>query len=122
MKTRTKTVDMSKIPDVDLDEITMRGVCSRDTLDAAERCDVPDGTDVDPTVMGIMLRQQMICGAIVSYKLRGSSEQKIVAGPAVEALDWSTRTMEFVGEIYSFLNGVRKDERDGFLEMLAGNA
>lgn len=118
-----KTVDLTKIRDIDLDSVTVRDVNAEDMLDASARCIAPDGSGVDPNLFHLMLRQQMVAQAIVDYVPRGGEKAGslvTVADSCQESLTWSSRTREFVGEIWDYLNAVSQNERDDFRRALAG--
>lgn len=116
-----KTVDLSEYRDLDLDEVTMRTTTSIDMLDAAARCVPADPTaGVDPHVFHIQIKQELIACAIVAYKQRGSQVREHVNGPCVAARSWSSRTREYLGELYNYLNDVSMQEREDFRAKLAG--
>ena len=89
---------------------------------AAARCVPPDGTPIDGNIFGLTMRQQTIAQAIVSYRKVGNTELVTSTGPCVDSTKWSSRTREFVGEIYDYMNGVGMEEREGFRKALASGA
>lgn len=110
-----KTVDLSGYRDLDITSITMRSVNAEDTLAAAARCTPPDGASiVHPNLFNIMLRQQLLIESIVEVN------GKPCNGPCLEAMTWSTRTREFLGEIFDYLNAIDDKERSDFQKGLAG--
>jgi hypothetical protein len=117
-----KTMDLSKIRDIDLDSVTVRDVNADDMMDAAARCVPPDGSSLDGNLFSMSLRQQLVATAIVDYVPRtGDRAKQLVTsdGSCQDSLNWSSRTREFVGEIFDYLNGVSQDERDAFRKALA---
>lgn len=115
----TKTVDLSHIPNLDLDSVTVRSVNGDDSMDAAGRCLPPDGSQLDINMFGLLMRQQMMIQAITNYTLRADKTTKTCVAPPMEAVKWSNRTKEFVGEIYDHVNSVSMDERESFRKALA---
>lgn len=123
MGNNVKPVDLSKIRDIDLDHVTVRDVNGDDMMDASARCVPPDGGNLDGNLFSIMLRQQLIAQAIVDYTPRygeNKGVKVVVAGSCQDSLDWSSRTREFVGEIFDYLNGVSGQEREDFRKALVG--
>lgn len=117
-----KTVDLKGIRDIDLDSVTVRDVNADDMMEAAARCVPPDGSGLDGNLFNIALRQQLVAQAVVDYVPRtGDRTGQLVpvAGSCQDSITWSSRTREFVGEVFDFLNGVSQDERDAFRKALA---
>lgn len=114
-----KTVDLSKLRDLDLDRVTVRSVNADDIMEAAARCVPPDGGALDGNLFSMMLRHQMVAQSVCDFTMRGSGEVVTVQGSCQDSLQWSSRTREFVGEIFDHLNGVAADERDAFRKALA---
>lgn len=114
-----KAVDLSGIPEIDLDHIEIRAVTGEDSLDAASRCIPPDGTQLDMNVFGLMMRQQMIIQSIVRYTPRETKVEVVCAAPPVEVAHWSIRTRDFVGDVYDSVNGSTQKERDDFRATLS---
>lgn len=117
-----KTVDLSGIRDIDLDSVTVRDVNADDMMDAAARCSPPDGGNLDGNLFNMMLRQQLVAQAVVNFRLRGTETTVSCNGSCQESLQWSSRTREFVGELFDFLNGVAQDERDAFRKALTSSS
>ena len=118
-----KTVSLVGIRDIDLDSITMRDVNAEDMLDASARCIAPDGGNVDPNLFHLMLRQQLVAQAIIDYVPRSgdkAGQTVTVTDSCQESLTWSSRTREFVGEFWDYLNAVSNQEREDFRRALAG--
>lgn len=115
---KTKTQDLSKIRDIDLDSITIRDVNGDDMMDAGARCIPPDGGQLDMNMFGLLMRQQMVIQAIVAYTPRGGTP-KACAAPPVEAVKWNNRTKEYVGMVYDYVNSVETKEREDFQKALA---
>lgn len=118
----SKTIDLSKYRDLDLDSITMRSLCGEDLIEAAARCIPTDGAPLDGNIFGLQLRQQVIAQSIESYTRRDSKTAKSCPLGSLESTKWSLRTREFVGEMYDYINNAEKDERDSFKKALAGGA
>lgn len=116
----SKTVSLAHIKNLDLDSITIRTTNGNDQLDAASRCIPLDGKGVDVNIFGLLMRQQMVIQGITGYTLRSDKIAKTCVAPPVEAVQWSSRTREFVGAVYDHWNGVTRDEADAFQEMLEG--
>jgi len=114
----TKTVDLSEIRDLDISEVTMRAVNGDDAVEAASRCVPPDGRPVDSNLFGLMIRQQMVAQSITSFVTVDGVRTKC-NGPCLESLTWAARTREYVGEIFDYLNGVSREERESFQKALA---
>lgn len=118
-----KVVDLSGIRDIDLNTVTVRDVNGDDMMDASARCIPPDGGNLDGNLFNLALRQQLIAQSIVDFVPRhgeraGSKVE--VTGSCQDSLDWSSRTREFVGEIFDYVNGVSYQEREDFRKALAG--
>lgn len=107
-----RTIDLSQY-NLDIKSITMRTVNSQDMLEAAARCVPPDGGDINAYIFQLMHRSQMTIQAIEAV------DGKPVVGIHVQADRWSLQTMEFVREIYDFMNGVESDVRESFRKGLA---
>lgn len=114
----TRTVDLGDIRDLDIKEVTVRSVNGDDMVEAASRCVPPDGKPIDGNLFGLMLRQQMVAQAISGFMSVGGERVKCV-GPCLDSLMWSSRTREFVGELFDYVNGVSQEERDSFRKALA---
>ncbi len=120
MAHRDKTVDLSSYRGLEITSVTVRTVNAEDTLEAAARVLPADDKPVDGNVFGLMMRQQMQVQAITGYTTLEGNVRKCVA--PLESLNWNSRTREYIGEIYDFLNGLTMKERDDFREALAGGA
>jgi len=117
----TKTVDLSGIRDLDLDRVTIRAVNADDMMDAAARCVPPDGAQLDANLFNMAIRQQLVAQSIKDYTPRsGENVGKVVVvqGSCQESLNWSSRTREYVGEVFDYLNGVGQQEREDFRKAL----
>jgi hypothetical protein len=117
-----KQVDLSKIRDLNLDHVEVRDVNADDMMDAAARCVPPDGGALDGNIFNLAMRSEMLAQAIVSFTPRSgenAGRKVIVTGSCRESLDWNSRTREFVGEIFDYLNGVSRQEREDFQKALA---
>jgi hypothetical protein len=117
----TKTVDLSAIRDLDLDRVTVKSVNADDMMDAAARCTPPDGGQLDPNLFSMALRQQLIAQAIKDFTPRsGDNTGKVVVvqGSCQDSLNWNSRTREYVGEVFDYLNGVGQQEREDFRKAL----
>lgn len=115
----TKTVDLRGIPRIVLDSVTVKETDANDTLDAAARCIPAGGGEISQTTFGLMLRQQILAGSVVSYTRRNGASKELKGQPCLEMENWTTRTREFVGEVYDHVNGVAQEERDAFRKALA---
>jgi hypothetical protein len=109
----TMPVDLSGIKDVDITHLVMRKVGHKDIMMAAARVVPAEGKAIDETSFNLALRAQTIAASIVEV------DGKAVVGIACfESMEWSSRTREYVGTAYNFLNGVSGEERESFLERL----
>lgn len=118
---QTKPVDLSHIPNIDLDFVEVKSCNGEDSLDAASRCVPPDGSTLDMNLFGLMMRNQMIVQSVVSYTPRSTKVKKECLAPPVEASQWSNRTREFVGDVYDAMNGTTTEERETFRKALASS-
>lgn len=112
---KSRTFDLTKY-DLDIKTIKMRTVDSRDAIEAASRCIPPDNGDINAIMFGVMHRHQMVAQAIEEV------DGKPTGGPYVQADRWSLKTMEFVREIYEFMNNVPAETRESFRKELAGSS
>lgn len=120
-----KTVDLSGIRDLDLNSVTVGSVNADDMLEASARCIPPDGGNLDGNLFNIMLRQQLVAQAIKDYTPRVGDQagaKVAVSGSCQDSLKWSSRTREFVGEIFEHINGVTLDERESFRKALTSSS
>lgn len=119
-----KTVPLAGIRDLDLDSITIRAVNGDDMLDASARCVAPDGSAIDPNLFHMMLRQQLVAQAIVDHVPRHGEKagQTVVTveGSCQDSITWNSRTREFVGEVWDYVNAVSNQEREDFRKALMG--
>jgi hypothetical protein len=125
MSAAKKTVDLKSIRDIELDSVTVRDVNADDMMEAAARCVPPDGSALDGNLFSMALRQQLVAQAIVDFIPRVGDRAGMlvtVAGSCQDSITWSSRTREFVGEIFDFLNGVSNDERETFRKALASSS
>ncbi len=116
-----KAVDLSGIRDLDLDHITVKSVNADDMMDAAARCVPPDGGQLDANLFSMALRQQLVAQSIKNYTPRSGDHQgKVIVaqGSCQDSLNWSSRTREYVGEIFDYINGVGQQEREDFRKAL----
>lgn len=118
----TRTIDLSKIRDVELDSVTISAVNADDMIDASARCIPPDGASLDGNLFNLMLRHQLVAQSIVDYTPRSGDKagQKVICNGSVclDSLTWGSRTREFVGEIFDHLNGIQPSEREDFRRAL----
>lgn len=118
---KTKRFDLSRYSDLDVLAITFKSINGEDTLEAASRCIAPNGAQIDSNLFMLMMRQQLVAQSIVEYELADpQGERKVVScsGPCVEVTKWSSRTREFLGEIFDHLNSVTNEEREDFRSTL----
>lgn len=114
----TKKMDLRKYGGLDILDIEMRSLNGHDHLDAAARCVPPDGGQIDGNIFVMLLRQQAVAQAIVSYTRLTGELVEMKGQTCLESIGWSGRTREFVGELFDHLNGVRPDEREDFRKAL----
>lgn len=114
---REHKVDLTPLKRVDLKSVTLRITNGEDTIDAAARVVPTDGTPMQPNIFSLQLRYQTVAQGIVAYE---TADGKVVrcVGPCVEWVKWGRRTMEYVGEVYDFYNGIENDERADFRKTL----
>ena len=114
-KRESRTFDLSKFRDLDITSISIKQLTGDDLIMAAERCTLPDGASIDENVFGMLLRNQLIAGAITEV------DGKSVKGASCQSyLTWNMRTRDFVSRAYDFLNSTVKAERDDFQKLLEG--
>lgn len=112
-----KTFDLTKYPNLDIKSITMRQINGNDTVEAASRCIPMDGKPLDPQMFSLMMRQQTIVQSIVAIN------GKRCEGPPIgDYMGWANRTVEFVGEIHDYMNGMSREERDNFRATLVASS
>lgn len=119
-----KPMDLSGIRDLDLDHVTVRDVNGDDMMEASARCVPPDGSNLDGNLFSLMLRQQLVAQAIVDYTPRvGEHKGQVIVttGSCQDSIGWNSRTREFVGEIFDYVNGVSLQEREDFRKALVGD-
>lgn len=109
-----KVVSLKKYRGMDVDSFGIVTISGEDVIRAAERCLPPDGKAPDSNLFNILLRQQVIAGAIVEVN------GKPVKGTCQASVQWGSRTREFVGRAFDYMNGVTKDEIEDFDKALAG--
>lgn len=110
--------DLSKYRDLDVKSVSMRTVNGEDTLDAGSRCLPPDGSQMDGNIFNILMRQQIMAQAITAFVSK-DNVSTVANGPCLESLRWCARTREFLGEIFDYMNGVDREEREDFRRALA---
>lgn len=113
----TRTFDLSSYRDVDVKSVTFRSVNGNDTLDASARCVPPDGGKIDQNVFILLMRQQIVAQSILSY-VDANGKSVTCSGPCLESIGWSSRTREFLAEIFDHMNGVSEEERENFRKSL----
>jgi len=113
MSKRVKFVDLSVLKDIDIKSVEVRETDANDLIRAAERCSAP-GAKLDENVFSLMLRQEMISGAITRV------DGQEVRGVCRDYKSWNARTRGFVGRIYDYLNGNREADDAVFEKLLTG--
>ncbi len=68
-----------------------------------------------------MMRQQQVAQAITGY-VDSAGVSKVCPDGCIESTQWSSRTREFVGEVFDYMNGLSLEERLDFRAALAGGA
>ncbi len=116
-----RTFDLSKYRDLDIKSVSMRTVNGDDTLDAGSRCIPPDGTPLDGNIFNILMRQQVIAQAITGFT-PSEGAATVSNGPCLVSLQWNSRTREFIGEVFDYMNGVEASEREDFRKTLAAQS
>lgn len=116
-KREAKVVDLSQFRDLDIKSFAMVPTNGDDMVFAAERVIPPSGGMVDPNLFNLLLRQQLVAGSITEV------DGQPVKGKSCQAsVQWNSRTREFVGRTFDYMNEMTKDERDLFEKVLAGDA
>jgi hypothetical protein len=111
-KLKARRYDLSKYPNLSIRSFALRELTGEDIVLAAER--VAIGTaKVDDNTYGLLLRNQMIAGAIVEV------DGETVKGASCQAfLGWNVRTRDFVQRAFDHMNSVSDKERSDFLALL----
>lgn len=116
-KRKARRFDLSGFKGLDIESFAMIETTGEDTILAAERCAMPDGSKVDENTFNILLRNQMIAGAIVEV------DGEPVKGASCQAfLGWSSRTRQFVMKTFDFMNSVNESEQAAFQKLLEAPA
>lgn len=61
----------------------------------------------------------MVAQGIVSYVGADGARVDCKGAPCTDMMNWSSRTREFVGEVFDYLNGVEAAEREAFRKALS---
>lgn len=113
-----KYVDFEKsgVKRVDVRAVRMKTINGDDMIVAATRC-IPDDNDkpLPGGLFQIMLRQQLITESI---KELVEKDGTIVKPTPARIQKLSKRTVEYIGDIYDFLNGVTRAEQEDFQKAL----
>lgn len=112
-KRTAQKFDLSNFKRLSIQSIAIAETSGEDLILAAERCASLGGQKVDDNTYGLLLRMQMIAGAIVEVDgepVKGASCQ--------DYLKWTTRTRDFVGKLYSHVNGTSEKEDSDFQKLL----
>ncbi len=113
MSNKNHRIDLSKYHHLDIKSVALRAVNADDMLEAASRCVPPNGSQLDPNMFGIMLRQHLLIQSIAEV------DDVPCNGPCLDFLKWNQRTRDFVGTAYDFFNTVTDAETTDFMTALA---
>lgn len=112
-KKKARRFDLSSFKGLDIQSFAIAEVTGEDLVMAAERCSMPDGTTIDENTFSLMLRQQMIAGAIVEV-----DGQPIKGASCQSFLKWNARTRGLVAKAYEHMNGNTAKDLDAFQKLL----
>lgn len=111
-KPNTKTMWIGDFRGVDVESFTVKDITGDDITRAAERCLPTNGQPIDGNLFNLLLRQQVIAGAIVEV------DGVAVKGTCQASIGWNARTREFAGRTFDYVNGVSDKERELFEKAL----
>jgi len=112
-KRKARRYDLSQFKGLDIQSFAIVETTAEDLVMAAERIANPDGTALDENTYSLMLRQQMIAGAIVEV-----DGEPVKSASCQAFMGWNSRTRDFVARAYDHINGTDKKDRENFAKLL----
>lgn len=113
MKRKARKFDLSEFKGLDIQSFVIKETDGEDLVFAAERIASPDGAEVDSNTYSLLLRTQMVAGAIVEV------DGEPVKGASCQAfMKWNARTRAIVNKGYDHVNGNSKTDDALFQKLL----
>lgn len=113
--TKEKFVSLKQYKNVSIKSFKVREITGEDMIAAAARVAPMDGEEINPQLMGMMVRMETIAGSITEV----NGERQI--GPCGDFKKWNGRTREFVARTFKYLNEISNEESDLFDKALAAS-